>query len=135
MFWPYPGTELHELCLRDELIRPGLEFVGNNIEDSPLRWPHSRQLFFRRVPHFYDVALNRFLSERTAAGYAALLEELRRLDERDWQNGGRLELRERADELNQRVLRRGGEAYLAPFADRPDMLLLQGRRRSRPLLM
>jgi radical SAM superfamily enzyme YgiQ (UPF0313 family) len=135
MFWPYPGTELYELCLRDGLIRPGLEFVGNNIGDSPLRWPDTRQLFFRRVPHFFDVAINRFLGERNADSYQDLLERLRRLDENDWQNGAALELRQRANALNERVLQRGGEAYLAPFADRPDMLLLQGRHRSRPLLM
>jgi anaerobic magnesium-protoporphyrin IX monomethyl ester cyclase len=135
MFWPYPGTQLHELCLREGLGRPGFEFVGNNIQDSPLRWPHSRQLFFRRVSRFFDVALNRFLGGRHAARYATLLERLRRLDESDWQNGARLELRARADSLNERVLRGGGEAYVAPFADRPDILLLQGRHRSRPLVM
>jgi radical SAM superfamily enzyme YgiQ (UPF0313 family) len=134
MFWPYPGTELYELCLRDGLVRPGLEFVGNNIQDSPLRWPDSRQLFFRRVPRFFDVALNRFLGGRNAERYLSLLERLRRLGEHDWQNGAELELRERADALNERVLRRGGEAYLAPFADRPDILLLEGRHRARPLL-
>jgi anaerobic magnesium-protoporphyrin IX monomethyl ester cyclase len=135
MFWPYPGTQLHELCLRDGLMRPGLEFVGNNIQDSPLRWPRARQLFFRRMPQFFDVALNRFLGGRHADRYANLLERLRRLDESDWQNGGRIELRERADSLNERILAHGGEAYLAPFADRPDILLLQGGHRSRPLLM
>ncbi|MBN1610071.1 MAG: radical SAM protein [Polyangiaceae bacterium] len=135
MFWPYPGTQLHELCLRDGLMRPGLEFVGNNIQDSPLRWPRSRQLFFRRVAQFFDVALNRHLGGRHSDRYAKLLERLRRLDESDWQNGGRLDLRERTDSLNEQVLGCGGEAYLAPFADRPDILLLQGRHRSRPLLM
>ena len=135
MFWPYPGTELYDLCLRDARVRPGLDFVGNNIEDSPLSWPPARQLLFRRLPRFYDVALNRFLSDRHADRYANVLERLRELPESNWQNGGQSELRERADALNQQVLAAGAEAYLAPFEDRPDVLLLQGKQRSRPLLV
>ncbi len=135
MFWPYPGTELYQLCVREGRVRPGLDFVGNNIEDSPLHWPSARQLLFRRLPQFYDVALNRFLGESCAHSYADLLERLRRLPETSWQNGGRRELRQQADALNQQLLARGDEAYLAPFEDRPDVLLLQGRQRSRPLLM
>jgi hypothetical protein len=135
MFWPYPGTQLYELCLRENLIRPGLDFVGNNNEDSPLRWPVARQLLFRRLPNFYDAALNRFLSDRNAEGYADVLDKLRKLPEPSWQNGGLQELRKRADAINQQVLDAGGEAYLAPFGDRPDILLLQGKQRARPLLM
>jgi anaerobic magnesium-protoporphyrin IX monomethyl ester cyclase len=132
MFWPYPGTELYARCLRDGLVRPGLEFVGNNIQDSPLYWPPARQLLFRRLPQFFDVALNRYLDERNGERYAELLQRLRGLGETEWQNGGQVELRRRADALAERVLARGGEAYLAPFADRPDILLLHGRGRSRP---
>jgi anaerobic magnesium-protoporphyrin IX monomethyl ester cyclase len=134
-FWPYPGTELYQLCLREGLVRPGLEFVGNNIVDSPLRWPLARQLLFRRLPRFYDVALNRFLDERNTGRYTDVLDRLRNLPEASWQNGGQRELREQADAINQRVISEGGEAYLAPFEDRPDVLLLQSTHRSRPLLV
>jgi radical SAM superfamily enzyme YgiQ (UPF0313 family) len=134
-FWPYPGTELYELCLRKGLVRPGLDFVGNNIDDSPLRWPLPRQVLFRRLPHFYDVALNRFLDERNADRYRRLLEQLRRLPEATWQDGGMQELRHQADALNREVLEAGREAYVAPFGDRRDILLLQGRQRSRPLIV
>jgi hypothetical protein len=81
------------------------------------------------------VALNRYLGGKHADGYAALLTRLRQLPEASWQNGGLPELRQQADALNQRVLGAGGEAYLAPFEDRPDVLLLHGRNRSRPLLV
>jgi anaerobic magnesium-protoporphyrin IX monomethyl ester cyclase len=134
-FWPYPGTELYELCSRKGLVRPGLEFVGNNIDDSPLRWPLVRQLLFRRLPQFYDVALNRFLGESHAELYAALLDQLRNHPETSWQNGGMQALRQRADALNRQVLGAGHETYTAPFADRPDILLLQGRQRLRPLIV
>ena len=117
-FWPYPGTELYQLCLRKGLVRTGLEFVG-----------------FRRLPRFYDVALNRFLDERNADRYADVLNRLRELPEASWQNGGQEELRRQADDINRQVINAGGEAYLAPFEDRPDVLLLQSTQRSRPLLM
>jgi anaerobic magnesium-protoporphyrin IX monomethyl ester cyclase len=134
IFWPYPGTELYEHCLRQGLVRPGLEFVGNNIEDSPLYWPLARQRFFRRLPRFYDVALNRYLSDRHADRYAAVLEQLRSLPDASWDDGAQQQLRQRADALNQQLLGAGEEAYVAPFDDRPDVLLLQGRQRTRTLL-
>jgi anaerobic magnesium-protoporphyrin IX monomethyl ester cyclase len=134
-FWPYPGTELYELCRQKGLVRPGLEFVGNNIEDSPLRWPLARQLLFRRLPQFYDVALNRFLDAQNTDRYAAMVEQLRTIPEASWQDGGMQDLRQRADALNQAVLGAGREAYIAPFEDRRDILLLQGRQRQRPLLV
>lgn len=134
-FWPYPGTELYDLCVRQGLMRPGLDFVGNNCDDSPLRWPLLRQRLFRRLPRFYDVALNRYLGHAITAGYVDVLEQLQRLPESSWQNGGMQELRYRADALNQQVLDAGKEAYLAPFDDRRDILLLQGRQRARPLIM
>ncbi len=135
MFWPYPGTELYEHCLRQGLVRPGLEFVGNNIEESPLYWPLARQRFFRRLPRFYDVALNRYLSDQHADRYAAVIEQLRTLPDANWDNGAARQLRQQADALNQQLLGAGEQAYLAPFEDRPDVLLLQGRQRTRPLLM
>ncbi len=134
-FWPYPGTELYAHCQEKGLVRPGLEFVGNNIDDSPLRWPLPRQLLFRRLSQFYDVALNRFLDEKSPDRYADVLDQLRKLPEATWQDGGMQDLRQRADALNQQVLGSGREVYIAPFGDRRDILLLQGRKRSRPLLM
>lgn len=134
-FWPYPGTELHQICVNQGLVRPGLDFVGNNTDDSPLHWPLARQLLFRRLPRFYDVALNRFLDAKNGQAYAGLLGQLRRLPDADWQNGGARELRERADALNRDTLDAGREAYVSPFDDRRDILLLQGRQRARPLIM
>ncbi len=135
LFWPYPGTELYQKCIREGRVRSGLQFVGNNITDSPLRWPEPRQRLYRRLPAFYDVALNQFLEARNAEHYRGLMEQVRGLPEASWQSGGQRELRDRANVLNERILDCGGDAYTAPFADRPDMLLLQSQKRRRPLLV
>ena len=134
-FWPYPGTQLYQQCVREGLVRAGMEFVGNNIQDSPLAWPEPRQLLFRRLPRFYDVALNQYLVDGHSEQYTDVLSRLRELPAANWDNGGQQELRQRADAINRQALAAGAEAYIAPFADRPDVLLLQGRQRSRPLLM
>jgi anaerobic magnesium-protoporphyrin IX monomethyl ester cyclase len=134
MFWPYPGTELFEHCLSQGLVRPGLDFVGNNGMDSPLVWPPERQRFFRRIPRFYDVALNRFLPTSQRRHYQKLMQELLMLTDAAWQAGGGEELRRRADGINQATIERGELAYAAPFADRPDVVLLTGKARTRPLL-
>jgi radical SAM superfamily enzyme YgiQ (UPF0313 family) len=133
--WPYPGTSLHQRCVQAGLLPPDLGFVGNNTEQSPLRWPRSRQTFLNRIPHFWDVALNRFTANRQAGEFAAVLEALRRLPESEWRGGGAAALRARADALNQQALASGTEAYTAPFGDRRDILLLQSRHRTRPLIM
>jgi hypothetical protein len=133
MFWPYPGTALFESCVRHDLVRGDIGFVGNNIDDTPLRWPPRQQRFYRRIARFYDVAMNAHLPEPEAVHFARLLTKVERLDEPAWTDGAR-SLRRRANELIADALERGGFAYTSPFRDRYDIVLLQGRRRSRPLL-
>lgn len=135
MFWPYPGTPLHQACQREGLIRDDRGFVGNNIEDTPLRWPARQQRLYQRIPRFYDVALNRCLVVPEARHFAALLDEVERQDDTEFEDGGSARLRERADQLVGDVVARGAFAYVAPFPDRYDILLLAGRNRGRPLLM
>jgi len=134
-FWPYPGTQLHAACVRDDLIRDDRGFVGNNIDDTPLRWPARQQRLYRRIARFYDVALNRYLDEPEAPHFAALFAELEQLDDDAFDDGGARCLRERADQLAGDAVARGAFAYVAPFPDRYDIVLLQGRHRERPLLM
>ncbi|MFC1642220.1 B12-binding domain-containing radical SAM protein [Myxococcota bacterium] len=135
LFWPYPGTQLYELCQRKHLIRSGFEFVGNNIQDTPLRWPAERQRFLRRVAGFTDLAMNRFLDLPRTDHYAALLGRLRSMSDVEWEQGGAWALRHEADQLNRTLLQAGQSLYTAPFDDRPDILLLQGRTRLRALFV
>jgi hypothetical protein len=51
-----------------------------------------------------------------------------------WQQGGEQALAARAAALAERRLAMGGEAYTTPFADRPDILLLEKAQRARKLI-
>ncbi|MBW2457817.1 MAG: radical SAM protein [Deltaproteobacteria bacterium] len=134
--WPYPGTALHDRCRDTGLLKTGLEvFQGNYLTRSPLQWPRQRARFLQRIPRFYDVALNRFLDPRRAQAYGAMLETLRRCSDPEWTDGGLEQLRERADHLIAEALAAGDQAFVAPFADRPDILLRQGIDRSQPLIL
>ncbi len=135
LFWPYPGTALYDACQRDDLLRTDQGFVGNNIADTPLRWPAPQQRLYRRIARFYDVALNQYLDTPEAHHFAALFAELERQTDDEFEREGAQQLRIRANDLVGNALARGGRAYAAPFADRYDILLLQGRRRERPLIM
>ena len=134
-FWPYPGTALFEHCQREGLLRSDLGFMGNNTDDTPLVWPPEQQRFYRRLARFFDVALNRFRPEPEAPAFAALWNEIEHLPEPDFTDGAAAHLRTRATTLADAVVTRGGEAYVVPFPDRADILLLKGRSRTRPLLM
>ena len=134
--WPYPGTALHDHCRDTGLLQTGLEiFQGNYLTRSPLRWPRQRARFLQRIPRFYDVALNRYLDLRRAKAYAAVLEALRRCPDPEWSDGAAACERERADQLIGEALAAGDQAFVAPFPDRPDILLRQGIARSQPLVM
>ncbi len=135
LFWPYPGTELGEKVIGQGLLRPGLELVGNNVDQSPLVWPPRRTRLLERLVRFYDVALNRARTTAQSGDYARLFREVLDRSVSWFDTGGAAELRRRADRLNRQVLDGGGEAYVAPFPERGDILVLEKRVRARPLLL
>lgn len=135
LFWPYPGTELGQKVMEGGLVRPGYESVGNNVERSPLWWSPRRTRLLERLVRFYDVALNRAREVGPAGEYARLLREVLDRPSSWFDTGGAAELRRSADRLNRRVLDGGDAAYVAPFEERHDILVLEKRGRARPLLL
>jgi len=136
IFWPYPGTPLHAQCIRQGLLASDASFRGNYLSTSPLRWPSRRRRFYERIRSFYALAVNRFVAPSSidSDAFAALLGEIGRMDEATWRDGGATRIQEQATLLALERMAAGEHAYITPFADRPDILLLQTERRVRKLI-
>ncbi len=132
VFWPYPGTTLHDQVVAEGLFDPRGQYRGNYLSDSPLAWPEDRRRLYARVRQLTVPAVNSFMHPK--AGFGELLRRGLGMSEAEWEAGGREEVVAAAQARVLDLLADGVSVYAAPFQDRPDVLLLVGRSRARPLL-
>ncbi|NOZ88091.1 MAG: B12-binding domain-containing radical SAM protein [Deltaproteobacteria bacterium] len=132
VFWPYPKTRLHEEVVRRGLIEKGMDLAGNYLSVSPLKWPGKQQVLYDRLRVIYDIAVNSWFS--FGRPFKALLDKAIEMPDEEWHSGGLGRVRDRAGILVGEMLAGGREMYAAPFPDRPDVLLLLGRKRKRDLI-
>ncbi len=132
VFWPYPGTKLHDQAVEEGLFDPQDQYRGNYLTDSPLSWPERQSRLYRRIRKLASCAINAKLHPK--ADFGAILDVALAMPDSEWDQGGMLELAARVDRHQRDILSTGAFVYVAPFADRPDVLLLAGRGRTRPLV-
>jgi hypothetical protein len=75
-----------------------------------------------------------FLDTPFAGDFRRMVREAAALGSREWAEGGASRLAEASRGLADRALGAGCGVYKAPFPERPDILVLDGPDRKRPLI-
>ncbi len=132
VFWPYPGTQLHDRAVALGLFDPADQYRGNYLGDSPLQWSHGQDRLYRRIRRISSAAVNASLHPK--ASFGSLVQRALDMPDEEWNQGGLSDIRRQIDAHQRDLLASGEFVYVSPFPDRPDLLLLAGRKRTRPLL-
>lgn len=128
---PYPGTEIHRLCVERDLLRDDL-VPTNYFSESILKWEDDTDLFILKCLALNHWIMNSLLGHESAAEYAALWERAlamprgvwRRPDTHAW-------IQAESARLSARLRAVAEPHYDHPFAERPDAAYLIRERHNK----
>lgn len=135
IFFPYPGTPLHDYCVERDLIDwDVLENVRNYYSRTVIRgFDAEMTRLLGRIIDTFPILMNTHLGGDVEELYTPLASLVLETPDEAWHADVRERVLARQQELNA-CLRNGGKSFYAvPFPDRPDASFLV-RHRSRPLV-
>jgi radical SAM superfamily enzyme YgiQ (UPF0313 family) len=87
-FMPYPGTVLHDFCVKNDLIDPGKwDEVRSYRGGSVLRETSFSRLDLEKIRVLFKWYLNSALQNDCSAEYQKNVDELEAMSDADWLNG------------------------------------------------
>jgi len=86
IFYPFPGTDIHKLCVQKDLIdQARMKNLDNFYEASALRLTPELDLFIRKLQRCFHWYVNARSSWESAPLYREKIEVIERMEEQDWQ--------------------------------------------------
>ncbi len=135
IFFPYPGTPLHDYCVEHDLIDwDVLANVHNYYSRSVIRgFDAEMTQLLGRIMETYPILMNAKLGGEMRELYGQLADLVLETPDEAWHAGVREQVLAEQQQLNAQLREESKVFYAVPFPDRPDASFLM-RPRSRPLV-
>lgn len=121
--YPYPGTELHDICQELDLIED-IEY-HDYLTKTKLKYSAEKKLFIDKTRSVYWWHMNKYLDNSASKIYEDLIDAVNGIPEKEWfGNGIEARLLDLDASISQLLSELNKTHYTAKFRHRPDIAIL-----------
>ncbi|MCZ6689910.1 MAG: radical SAM protein [Planctomycetota bacterium] len=117
IFFPFPGTKSHKICIDGDMIdQDRMDNLDNYFDASCLKFDPDTDLFIRKCQKALSWYINAKSDMPTADFYAKKVEEIEKLNLKEWEKRA-LTIKDEDKEYSDRFLKEGKDHYALRYLD------------------